>query len=91
MPFGSRRKRGCEWKEVSEVDKITAKCNHCELKVSNKVEHGHTHLEKCKTRKDNNYELEFMLGSSMTSTTVVSNASDLSNVLVSESPLKLLI
>ena len=52
MPFGSGKKRGSAWKEVSKVDKNTVKCDHCELKISNKV-------EKCKTMKGNNYKPEY--------------------------------
>ena len=80
-------KRGCEWKEVSEVDKNTIKCDHCELKIRSKVERVGTHLEKCKTREGNIYEPKYMLGRSMTFSSVVSNSSDLLNVLVSKSPI----
>ena len=77
------RKRGCERKKVSEVDKDTVKCDHCEVKISNKVEYVRAHLEKCKTRKGNNFEPEHNVGSSMINSSVASNASDLSNELVS--------
>ena len=86
MSFGSGRKRGCEWEEVSEVDKNTVKCDHCKLKVSNKVERVRAHLERCRTRKDKKCEPEYV-GSSVISSSVASNASDMSNVLVSVSPI----
>ena len=50
MLFGNGRKRGCEWEQVSEVDKSTVKCDHFELKISNKVEHVCAHLQ-CPTKK----------------------------------------
>ena len=87
MSFGSGRNRGCKWEEVSEVDKNTAKCDHCELKISNNVERVRAHLEKFKTKKSKKYEPEHTVGSSMTSSSVASNASDMSNVLVSVSPI----
>ena len=57
MPFGSGRKSECEWAEVSKVDKDTVKCDHCDLKISYKVERVRAHLEKCKTRKEQNIML----------------------------------
>ena len=74
-------------RKVSEVDKNTVKCDHCELKINSKVERVRAHLEKCKTRKSKNYEPKYNVGSSITSSSVASNPSDLSNVLVTVSPI----
>ena len=87
MSFGSGRKRGCEWEEVSEVDKNTVKCDHCELKISKKVKRVRAHLEKRKTRKNMKYELEYNVGNSITCCSIASIASEMSNVLVSVSPI----
>ena len=87
MSFGSGRKRGYEWGEVSEVDKNTVKSDYCELKISKKVERIPAHLEKCKTRKGKQYEPEYNVESLITSSSVASTASDMSNVLVSVRPI----
>ena len=63
MSFGSERKRGCECKEVSEVNKNTVMCDQCELKISNKVGRVRAHLEKCKTRKGKKSEPEYKVES----------------------------
>ena len=59
-------------------------CEWEEVSEVNRVERAH--LEKCKTRKDKKCEPEYV-GSSVTSSSAASNASDMLNVLVSVSPI----
>ena len=80
MPFGSGRKKGWEWKEVSEIegDKNSVQCDHCSEKISGKIERVRIHLEKCKERKKDTDEQEPRPGSSMSNISLLSNESDTS-------------
>ena len=63
--------------------------NLCELNISNKVECVCAPLEKCWTRKGKKYDPKNNAGCSMTSSSVASTASDMSNVLVSVRPISI--
>jgi hypothetical protein len=81
MPFGSGRKKGWEWTEVSEIDGDDARvrCDHCSEKVSGKIERVRNHLEKCKERKKyKKSELSSRPSSSMSNISLLSTDSDVS-------------
>jgi hypothetical protein len=79
MPFGSGRKKGSEWTEVSEIegDRLSVQCDHCLQKISAKIERVRNHLEKCKDRQKNK-EPEPRPSSSMSNISSLSMESDVS-------------